>query len=111
MEIKNAMAGFGALSQETRLQAVRLLVQAGPEGVAAGDLAQAMTIAPSTLSFHLKDLQRAGLVQAERRGRQIRYRADYVGLRGLLDFLMEDCCQGNAAICGPMRSRLNQQPC
>jgi DNA-binding transcriptional ArsR family regulator len=99
------MAGFGSLSQETRLNALRALVKAGHDGMPAGILAEQLDVAPPTLSFHLKDLEHAGLIRARRDGRQIRYRADFDGLRSLLDFLTEDCCQGNPAICGPRRAR------
>jgi DNA-binding transcriptional ArsR family regulator len=99
METNEALAAFAALSQETRLQALRRLVKAGPEGVTAGELATATGTPASTLSFHLKELQRAGLVTAARSGRNIRYRADYGALTGLIRFLMDDCCQGEPAIC------------
>ena len=101
MEISSALAAFAALSQETRLNIVRLLVREGPQGLTAGALAEALSAPPSTLSFHLKELEREQLVQARREGRHIHYSADYAGLRGLVDFLLADCCQGDPRLCGP----------
>lgn len=101
MEEKQALAAFGALSQETRLRIVRLLVQAGPEGVAAGVLGEATGVSASNVSFHLKELERAGLIGARRQARSIMYAADYPALAGLLQFLMEDCCAGRPEICAP----------
>ncbi|MGE0408712.1 MAG: ArsR/SmtB family transcription factor [Amphiplicatus sp.] len=101
MEIKTALAAFAALSLETRLEALRLLVKKGPAGLTAGALAEALGVAAPTLSFHLKELLRAGLVQSRKEGRSVIYAADYGGLRGLVDFLMADCCQGDPRLCGP----------
>ena len=101
MEILTALAAFAALSQETRLNIVRLLVREGPQGLTAGVLAERLGAPPSTLSFHLKELEREQLVQARREGRRIHYSADYAGLRGLVDFLLADCCQGDPRLCGP----------
>jgi ArsR family transcriptional regulator, arsenate/arsenite/antimonite-responsive transcriptional repressor len=101
VEEKQALAAFGALSQETRLRIVRLLVQAGPEGVAAGVLGEATGVSASNVSFHLKELERAGLIGARRQARSIKYAADYPALAGLLQFLMEDCCAGRPEICAP----------
>jgi len=86
--------GFAALSQSTRLQAVRYLVRAGRDGVSAGALAEGLGISPSNLSFHLKELDRAGIVVARRDARSIIYSVNYDSLRGLIRFLMEDCCAG-----------------
>ena len=101
MEERQALAAFGALSQETRLQIVRLLVQAGPDGIAAGAIADAAGVSPSNVSFHLKELERAGLVSARREARSILYAADYPSLSGLIQFLMKDCCAGHPEICLP----------
>ena len=98
MEVLSATEAFAALSQETRLAAVRLLVRAGPAGLPAGEIARALGAAPSTLSTHLGLLQRAGLVSSERRSRQIFYRADYDGVGALMRYLMEDCCKGHPAV-------------
>jgi DNA-binding transcriptional ArsR family regulator len=96
---RQALFGFAALAQDTRLRMVRLLVRAGPEGMPAGAVADAVAVSPSNVSFHLKELERAGLITARREARQIFYAADYEGLAGLIRFLMEDCCQGRAEIC------------
>ena len=101
MDEKQALAAFGALSQDTRLRIVRLLVQAGPEGLAAGAVGEAAGVSASNVSFHLKELERAGLVNARRQARSTIYAADYAALAGLLQFLMEDCCDGRPEICAP----------
>jgi ArsR family transcriptional regulator, arsenate/arsenite/antimonite-responsive transcriptional repressor len=100
METKQALEAFQALSQDTRLGALRLLVQAGPNGLAAGAIAERLAVQPSTLSTHLGILERAGLVASRRESRSIIYAAQFEGLRQLITFLMEDCCQGRAEICG-----------
>jgi DNA-binding transcriptional ArsR family regulator len=100
MDESQALLGFGALSQENRLGIVRLLVRAGPEGLPAGEIAEALGVSPSNLSFHLKELERAKLVAARRESRSIIYTANYEALRGLVDFLMKDCCAGHPKICG-----------
>ena len=99
--MRAALAAFSALAQETRLEVLRALVRRGPAGHAAGELAEAVGAAPPTLSFHLKELAAAGLVQARREGRSIIYAADYGGIRALVDFLMSECCQGDPRLCGP----------
>ena len=99
MEEKTAVLGLAALAHETRLRIFRQLVQAGPLGLSAGDIAEAVGAAPTTLSFHLKELQRSGLLTSRRESRQIFYAVDFVEMRGLLDFLMDDCCQGHPEIC------------
>jgi ArsR family transcriptional regulator len=96
-----ALAGFSALSQETRLRIVRLLVQAGPSGVAAGAIGEAVGVSASNVSFHLKELERSGLVNARREARSIVYSADFDALADLLQFLMQDCCGGRPEICSP----------
>jgi DNA-binding transcriptional ArsR family regulator len=101
MNQRQALAAFAALSQETRLAIVRLLVRAGPEGKAAGAIAEAAGVSASNVSFHLKELEHAGLIAARRESRSIIYAADYDGLRGLLGFLMKDCCSGHPEICAP----------
>jgi DNA-binding transcriptional ArsR family regulator len=102
MEEKQALSALAALAHETRLSVFRLLVQQGPSGRPAGEIAQRLGVAPATLSFHLKELERGGLISARRRHRQILYATDYAGTRELLDFLMRDCCQGHPEICGTM---------
>lgn len=101
MEEKQALDAFGALSQETRLQMIRALVIAGPEGMAAGAVGEAVGASSSSASFHLAHLERAGLVQSRRAARSIIYTANFDGLSGLIAFLMRDCCQGHPEVCGP----------
>lgn len=100
METKDAIDRLAALAQETRLKAFRRLIVAGPEGLSAGVLADELAVAGPTLSFHLNHLEASGLLKARREGRQIFYSADFAAMRGLLDFLMKDCCQGLPEICG-----------
>jgi ArsR family transcriptional regulator, arsenate/arsenite/antimonite-responsive transcriptional repressor len=100
METSDAVLALAAMAQETRLATLRLLVQAGPSGLPAGEIAERIGVPSSTLSFHLKELDRAGLVRSWRVQRQIRYAADYEGLRRLLSFLTADCCNGHPEICG-----------
>lgn len=100
MQSPVAVAMLSALAHEARLSTFRLLVQAGPEGLPAGVLAEALGVVPSTLSFHLKDLRMAGLVEARREGRSIIYVADLDAVGVLLRFLAEDCCGGHPEQCG-----------
>lgn len=102
MESNTAIEALGALAQETRLAVFRLLVKAGAPGMTAGTIARTLEVAPSTLSSHLGILERAGLLQSWRVQRQIFYAADYGGVRALLAFLTEDCCQGRPEICAPL---------
>jgi len=97
-----AVKSLAALAQETRLEAFRLLVQAGPEGLAAGELAARLDTSPPALSFHLRGLAHAGLIRARQQGRFIYYSADYGAMRSLVDFLTENCCGG--AACAPARA-------
>lgn len=101
MDDHRALAAFSALSQETRLQIVRKLVVCGPAGMAAGAIAEALGLSPSSLSFHLKELDRAGLIDQRRESRSIIYSASYPSLADLVRFLMEDCCSGHPEICAP----------
>lgn len=98
MESKSAVQSLAALAQETRLAVYRLLVQQGPSGMAAGEIAAQLDLAPATLSFHLKELAHAGLVRARQAGRFIFYAADFEAMNALLAFLTDNCC---AADCGP----------
>lgn len=102
MEKDNAIAGLAALAHESRLDIFRLLVRAGPEGMAAGDIARGLGLLQNTLSTQLGILSRVGLVQWRRDGRSIIYTAGYDQMRGLLAFLMEDCCAGKPEICAPL---------
>lgn len=102
MEINDALTAFAALSQPTRLNAFRLLIQAGPNGLAAGEISDALHVRQNTLSANLSVLLGAGLVRNERQGRSIRYFADMDGLRGMLGFLLQDCCGGRSELCQPL---------
>lgn len=99
MEERQALAAFAALSQETRLRILRLLVVAGPDGLAAGVIAEQAGVSASNVSFHIKELERAGLVSARRESRSILYSVDFGALNGLVRFLMEDCCAGQIGLC------------
>jgi ArsR family transcriptional regulator len=94
MEKQVAIGALAALAQETRLDVFRLLVRAGPEGLAAGEIGEALELPPATLSFHLKELRGAGLVQCERDGRSRIYSPDFAAMHELVGFLTESCCQG-----------------
>ena len=93
---------LGALSQESRLKAFRLLVRSGSEGIAAGKIAENLDIPHNTMSTHLSTLVNAGLVNSKRESRSIIYSIDFAGTRELLAFLVEDCCQGNPEVCLPV---------
>jgi ArsR family transcriptional regulator, arsenate/arsenite/antimonite-responsive transcriptional repressor len=99
MEIKQAVIALTALSQETRLRIFRLLVPVGELGVAAGEIAERLEIPPATLTFHLKELAHAGLVESRREGRSIIYSLRAKGMQELLMFLAKDCCQGQPELC------------
>ena len=101
MESNSALAALAALAQETRLAVFRHLVGIGPEGAAAGNVAAALGVAAPTLSFHLKELEHAGLIESKREGRSIVYSANFAAMRALLFYLMEDCCGGRPEICDP----------
>ena len=101
MNERQALSVLAALSQETRLRIDRLLVVAGEEGLAAGAIAERLGTAASTLSFHLKELDQAGLVRSRRESRSILYSAEYDALSELIRFLMEDCCAGRPEVCEP----------
>ena len=107
MDEPQALIAFTALSQETRLRVVRLLVQAGPDGMAAGAIGEALgDVTTSRLSFHLTHLEHAGLIASRRDGRFIIYSAVHTALAGLVEFLMRDCCQGHPEICAPIAQAL-----
>ncbi len=100
MDATHTIRALGALAQEHRLAAFRMLVQAGPEGLPAGAIAERLSLAASSMSFHLAQLTHAGLATQQRQGRSIIYSADYDAMNGLLGFLTENCCQG--ATCLPV---------
>jgi ArsR family transcriptional regulator, arsenate/arsenite/antimonite-responsive transcriptional repressor len=101
MEAIDAVAALSALAQDSRLDVYRLLVQAGPEGMSAGDVAAALEIAPNTLSFHLDRLRHAALVSVARQGRSLIYTARYETMNNLLGYLTENCCGGKPELCQP----------
>jgi DNA-binding transcriptional ArsR family regulator len=96
LDAQSAIAALGALAQEHRLTVFRLLVQAGQEGMAAGAIAEALGVPNSSLSFHLGQLLRAGLIRQERRHRSLIYRTDYEAMNDLVGYLMENCCAGSS---------------
>lgn len=104
MNEKNAIYALSALAQEHRLRVFRLLVREIPAGLAAGEIAERIGLAPSALSFHLSHLERSGLLQATRNKRNIIYTVETEGMRRLLAFLSEDCCHGRPEICGGLPS-------
>ena len=99
MELENATVALAALGQPTRLSVFRMLVEAGPDGCTPGALAEALSLPGATLSFHLKELAAAGLIEGEQRGRNICYRADFDVMKGLVEFLTRNCCGGDAGRC------------
>jgi ArsR family transcriptional regulator len=110
MKNTDAVSALTALAQEHRLAVFRLLVQAGPEGLPAGQVADALDLAPNTLTFHFDRLRSAGLVTVRRDGRSMIYAAQFETMNALLGFLTENCCQGavekcEPAICQPEKSR------
>ncbi|PVM92428.1 transcriptional regulator [Caulobacter radicis] len=106
MESMSAVNMLSALGHDGRLAIFRLLVKAGPQGVAAGQIARALDVLPNSLSANLNILAHAGLIASRREGRSIIYSADYGAMSGLLGFLMEDCCNGAPEICSPLTAVL-----
>lgn len=102
MELKNTTIALAALGQATRLSVFRLLVEAGPQGSMPSEIAEALSLPSTTLSFHLKELTAAGLIQREPRGRYICYRADFDAMNGLIEFLTRNCCGGEQSRCLPV---------
>lgn len=102
MESTIVVKRLSALAQDSRLAVFRRLIQAGPDGLAAGDIARALEITPNTLSAQLAILSHAGLVTSRRDGRSIIYAADFGGMSELLVYLMKDCCQGRPEVCAPL---------
>ena len=100
MDETGIVRALAALAQEHRLRIFRLLVKRGPSGLPAGEIADKIGIGPTNTSFHLKELDRAGLLRATRQGRYIRYAIDVEGMRKLLTYLTEECCQGRPELCG-----------
>jgi ArsR family transcriptional regulator, arsenate/arsenite/antimonite-responsive transcriptional repressor len=108
MEKSGAVAALAALAQDNRLDVYRLLVQAGPEGMPAGNVASALKLAPNTLTFHFDRLRQAGLVTVRREGRSMIYAARYDVMNALLAYLTENCCRGAPDVCAPARSAPSQ---
>lgn len=104
-----ALEVFAALSQETRLHIIRLLVRVGSNGMPAGQIGEVVGVSASNVSFHLKELERTGILTARRDARSIIYTADFTALSGLVRFLMEDCCGGRPEICVPIL--VDFEPC
>ncbi len=100
MEQQNALAALAGLAQENRLDIFRLLVEAGPGGLPAGEIGDRLGLAPATLSFHLANLKHAELALCRRNGRSLIYSADYERMNALLAYLTENCCQGAPEQCG-----------
>ena len=101
MEIQQAVKGLAALAQESRLNVFRLLVEAGAEGLSAGEISERLEISPATMSFHLKELSSTGLIAPIRQGRSLIYSLQPDVMNELLQFLMQDCCQGRPELCQP----------
>jgi DNA-binding transcriptional ArsR family regulator len=103
MKSKPFVTALSALAQESRLAVFRLLVQAGPAGMPAGEISEATGIAPSSLSFHLKELVHARLVRSRQQGRYVIYSTDFKTMNALVAFLTENCCGGNpcVSVCNP----------
>lgn len=106
MEKMQSLEAFAALSQETRLDVFRLLIQIGPQGMLAGEIGDALRVRQNTMSANLNILSRSGLIRSVREGRGIRYFADMDGVRRLLEFIMEDCCGGLKDVCQPVIKQL-----
>lgn len=106
MDINTATTSFSALSQPLRLETLRLLIKAGDSGMTSGEIGTALTVKQNTMSTNLVILHQAGLVRNQREGRSIRYFINLAGLRGLLAFLMEDCCGGQPDTCQPILDTL-----
>jgi ArsR family transcriptional regulator, arsenate/arsenite/antimonite-responsive transcriptional repressor len=114
MNSKDAIGAFGALAHQHRLAAYRELVKRGSVGLAAGDIAERVGLLPSTLTFHLQSLQRAGLIRQRRDGRQLIYSADIGAMNALLAYITDNCCAESGETCGtdcaPPRSRTSAKP-
>lgn len=105
MKTSDAATIFTALANEKRLGVFRLLVEAGPEGIAASDIARTLKITPTTLSFHLKELSHAGLADARQDGRFIYYAANFRRIDAVMTFLTDNCCAGAACEAAPARPK------
>ncbi|HZW24485.1 MAG TPA: metalloregulator ArsR/SmtB family transcription factor [Gallionella sp.] len=99
MKPAQVVKALAALAQPTRLAIYRLLVEQGPDGMAAGEVAAKLKAAPATLSFHFRTLSHAGLVESRQEGRFVYYSANFAAMNGMVDYLTENCCGGNADAC------------
>ena len=106
MDINSAVESLESLAHETRLSVFRLLVQAGPEGLSAGAIADRLGALQNTMSSHLHKLGRAGIINSRREGRHIIYSANFAALSRLIVYLMEDCCGRSAEVCNPVAARM-----
>ncbi len=111
MKNLDAVSALSALAQEHRLAIYRLLMKAGENGMAAGEIASALKLPASSLSFHLANLHRANLVAQRRDGRSLIYVADFERMNDLLAYLVEDCCQGRPEVCAPMAQTVSRATC
>jgi DNA-binding transcriptional ArsR family regulator len=111
MQIENALTAFAALSQETRLQALRILVENGKEGLAAGALSEKLGIPHNTLSFHLSQLTNSGLISSKKQGRSVIYFVKFDALQNLVQFLLKDCCAINKSTCKDVEKLLRSCIC
>jgi len=102
MDTNTAVVSLAALAQDSRLEAFRLLVHAGPEGLAAGEIAARLEVPPSTLSFHMKALSQAGLVASRQEGRFVYYMANFGAMNDLLGYLSDNCCGGRDCSARPL---------
>lgn len=109
MDSNQALAALAGLAQKSRLAVFRHLVERGPDGACPGDIAEAVGVAAPTLSFHLRTLSQAGLIDAEQHGRSITYRANFAAMQALLGYLGDNCCGGDPSLCAlasvPARKR------
>ena len=111
MNNQSAVMALSALANEKRLEVFRLLVRQGPRGLNAGDIAKAVGISATSLSFHLKELDHASLIESTREGRFIKYAIRVDGMRALLNFLTQDCCAGRPELCGVSVDALQDEVC
>lgn len=111
MENETAIKRLSAIAHDARLEAFRLLVKAGPEGLAAGEIARSIDVPANTMSAQLLILSNAGMVKARREGRSIIYAINFDAMRDLLVFLTEDCCGGRAEMCAPLADIANRACC
>lgn len=103
MKPAQVVKALAALAQPTRLAVYRLLVARGPDGMAAGEVAAKLKASPATLSFHFRTLSHAGLVEGRQEGRFVYYAANYAAMNGIVDYLTENCCGGDASACQPKK--------